>query len=164
MSNMVPYDVEQVSRRIWHSRKIGMNWDDITDDVRKTFSLNLTPQRVAAIYRDRVNHVTTTYGMEDNHQELGMEIERLNDLQQAHWDEAVMGDINHTKIVLDVMKQRHRLLGLDQLNAADSLVQQTVLVIGQEKDDWVTALAHGKNNRTIVPVPPRDDSDMEDGT
>jgi len=158
------YDVEQVSRRIWHSRKIGMNWDDIRDDVNVTYNLDLTAQRIAMLYRERMVHLSTNYGAEDTIQELGMELERLNDLQNAHWAEAVSGDINSTKMVLDVMKQRHRLLGLDQLNAADALVQQTVLVIGQNKDEWVEALSHGKNRGVIMPVPPRDDSDMEDGT
>ncbi len=42
-----------------------------------------------------------------------MEAEKLDALQQAHWLRALRGNIGSTKVILQVMERRARLIGLD---------------------------------------------------
>lgn len=42
-----------------------------------------------------------------------LELTRLDRLQVAHWNAAIKGSVKATRIVLDVMRQRAVLLGLD---------------------------------------------------
>lgn len=157
------YDRDLVARQIWHSRKIGHSWDDIVEEIEMNHGVRLTHAHLANLYNTHHAALSSMVSAEERQQRLMIALAQLDELQSAHWNQAVLGDPVSSKFVLDVLKERHRILGLDRADGTDTAIQQTVLVIGQNKDEWVEALTHGKNNRVIMPGVARDDgSDAEE--
>lgn len=61
------------------------------------------------------------------------ELARLDRLQQAHWTNAMRGDMRAGEFVLKVSDRRSRLMGLDQIAASDPAA-------GGDLDDEIKAL------------------------
>jgi len=163
---VVPYEPDSLHTAIWHMRKMGMSWDAISDEISSQYEdVQVSPTQVASAYRHYMAQMTQLYGPEERTQTLALELERLNDLQNAAWPMAMRGEKDAIKSVLDVMKQRHRILGLDQADGSDPNVVNNVLVIGEDKAAWLEALAHGKGDGPVsLPGPTRDDEeDIEEG-
>ena len=86
----------------------GMPYDEIASAVG--FANRGTAWRtVQRALRDR------TFKAVDEYRE--MEMTRLDTLQSACWDAALAGDLRAVEVVLRVMEQRRRLLGLDEQKA-----------------------------------------------
>lgn len=68
-----------------------------------------------------------------------MEAARLDALMMAHWQRAVNGDIDATRVVLDIMKRRAALLGLDAPQRIDisTYVRQVAQEHGIDPDQAV---------------------------
>lgn len=156
MSDVADYDREELLRYIWHSRKIGFSWDKIADSVNSDYHTSFGPREIAAMYRVYMADLNDVYGPEERTQDLGMEIARLDELQAA-WYEAAMVDEKAATLVLNLMKQRHRLKGLDAMDISDRNMVANVLVIGDDKQQWIEALAQGKNRGEIMPGPVGED-------
>lgn len=161
MSELETYDARHLSKVIWHYRKTGMAWDDIQQAIHSDHGVELEVSQLHSLYRNYRQVLSEMYGPEDREMERGMEIERLNEMQHAWWDIAMAGSEKGATLVLNVMKQRHRLLGLDMPDASDPNVTNNVLVIGESKQAWIDALAAGRDSKRIMPGPPGDDSDDE---
>lgn len=86
------------------------------------------------------------FATETADQVRAMEVARLDQLMQAHWQQALDGDIKHTTIVLDIMRRRANLLGLDAPKRIDisSMVRQVALEHGLDPEQAV------KDAETIV--------------
>jgi hypothetical protein len=66
---------------------------------------------------------------------LALELSRLDALQNAVWDMALMGSTKHVDAVLKVMGQRAKLLGLELLaQGVDSAQSKTVVVMGDTQE------------------------------
>ena len=48
-----------------------------------------------------------------------VEMDRMDALQTAVWERAMLGDVDSVKLVLAIMKERGRLLGLEKLQAPE---------------------------------------------
>jgi hypothetical protein len=69
---------------------------------------------------------------------LATEVMRLDKLQTAFWSSAMMGDVGSGRMVLDCIKERSKLTGLEQ---ADPVVNKNlVLVMGDKEEDYIAAL------------------------
>jgi hypothetical protein len=69
---------------------------------------------------------------------LGQEVMRLDRLQAAMWDQAMMGDPKSVDAVVKIIQTRARITGLEQ---ADPMVQKNlVLVMGDKEEDYIAAL------------------------
>lgn len=158
MTELQPYNSDEVAKQVWHLRKGGMGWEDIRDRVAEDYGSVLTLRQIADMYRDYLVVVTQMFSPEDRKQELAIELERLNDLHGAFWTHALAGDKDAAKVVLDVARSRHKLLGLDLADAANKSVQQAVLIIGDDKAEWIAALANGRNQHSL-PGPAGDDGE-----
>ena len=69
---------------------------------------------------------------------LLMELDRLDELQAAHYESAMYGDIKSGEFVLRVMQHRAKLCKLDQPEADAS--QNTVLIVGKAESSYVEQL------------------------
>lgn len=70
---------------------------------------------------------------------LALEVNRLDALQAPYFAAALQGDVRAAELVLKVISQRAKLLGLDQSVTVDNRTQ-TVIVAGGETD-YIAALA-----------------------
>lgn len=69
---------------------------------------------------------------------LHMEMLRLDKLQAAVWDSAMMGDPKSVDAALKVIQTRARIVGLEKV---DPVVQKNlVLVMGEKEDEYIAAL------------------------
>jgi len=69
---------------------------------------------------------------------LGMELMRLELLQQAVWPSAMMGDPKSVDSALKIISTRAKITGLEQV---DPVVQKNlVLVMGEKEEDYINAL------------------------
>lgn len=139
------YDPDDVAQRIYHLRKIGESFPDIRKYLDHD-GIALSLSQVVGLFRGFQKSLATAYGPEDREQLLGMELERLDELQRAWWTEA-QTEVAAAKLVLDISKQRSKLLGLDVPDGTDKNVQQTVLIIGDDKRSFMEALQQGKDSR-----------------
>jgi lambda repressor-like predicted transcriptional regulator len=69
---------------------------------------------------------------------LQLELDRLDDLQAAHYESALYGDIRSGQFVLQVMQHRMKLLKMDQPDAETG--GQTVLIVGDAESAYVDKL------------------------
>ena len=69
---------------------------------------------------------------------LGMELMRLELLQQAVWPSAMMGDPKSVDSALKIIATRSKITGLEQV---DPIVNKNlVLVMGEKEEDYIKAL------------------------
>lgn len=139
------YDPDEVAQRIYHLRKIGDTFPNIRISLAHD-GIDISLSQVVSLFRNFQKSLSEAYGPEDREQLLGMELERLDALQQAWWSEA-REDVKAARLVLDISKQRSRLLGLDIPDGTDKNVQQTVLIIGDDKRSFMEALEQGRDSR-----------------
>lgn len=141
-----------VERRkiIFSMRRVGLSYDDISTETGLSKS----------VIREDVKAVLEEYRAEmisDAHLLIVQELDRLDKLQEAFWEKAMQGSDKAGKIVLDVMKQRMDLLGLQADNSIEkesTLVEQNTLVI-QYVDDW-------RSGQLPAPKEPEKDSHIID--
>lgn len=114
--------------------------------------LGMSPQSVNNLIQGQMTMEAQFYSAEERKGLLAMEIARLDRLQSAAWEAALMNDPKSMDAVLKIIDKRTKLLGLDVPDAKDASVQ--VLVIGGMEKDYVEALkdmALEKGNSGIDP-------------
>ncbi len=129
----LPDGLEHRADRAWHLRKQGKSLSDIA--VLEGFS---SPAEVHRAIARRMESQAQAITSLERQTILAMELELLGDLQAAHIESALYGDIKSGEFILKIMAQRMKYLQLDQPDADTS--QQTVLVVGQKESDYVTKL------------------------
>ena len=103
------YEYEEIAHEVGYSNK-GTAWRTVTKALR-----------------ERVDQAVMEY--------RELELPRLDALQAACWDKAMAGDIPSATLVLKVMGQRSRLLGLELLagQGAGDKTHDTVVVQGDKE-------------------------------
>lgn len=104
-------------------REAGATWSDIADTIEKRHGADALP-----------NHWGKRYACQDFHRALGkvqdevkdrartvreMELKRLNRMQRGLWEDAISGDTDAARTVVQLMKRRASLLGLDEPDELD---------------------------------------------
>lgn len=110
-------------REVIQLREAGATWSDIADTIEKRHGADALP-----------NHWGKRYACQDFHRALGkvqdevkdrartvreMELKRLNRMQRGLWEDAIGGDTDAARTVVQLMKRRAALLGLDEPEELD---------------------------------------------
>lgn len=95
-----------------------------------------TESSAAIAVRNYLQSAALMQSKEKKSEALAMEIARLDELQNSWWEAAVRGDDKAAQIVLRVISQRSKMLGIEDPNKVDDGGgnQKTILVMGSNKD------------------------------
>ena len=156
-------DFEDLAKKVYHYRMAGESIPDIAEklglDLRTTAKL----QRAYSKRLIRYDASTTT---------KAMELDRMDALMASHWPiatqhhqrEAVVGsgpnahiemitappDVQSAKLVLEVIKQRSRLMGWDVPDPVDHNTIQNILIVGNSQREFLEALEAGRQTQENV--------------
>lgn len=145
-----PMDIRE---RIYHYRVAG---ESITSIAK---NLDISVIRCGTLYREFVTELAKVADIDSRKNTVALELTRLDALQAAHWSMAEAGDINASKMVLELMKQRSRLLGLEQLSPVDTNIVHSVLVVGNSTAAFLESLEAGRRKPELASADP--DNDIE---
>lgn len=115
MASQDEFRAEQHERqkRAHTLRMAGMTWEEVSafphEDGTRLYSNATAAWRAAKGHVERTSEGDTT----SEHRRLDMD--RLDALQRALWRKALAGDLAAAKVVLSVMRERAKLLGLQGL-------------------------------------------------
>lgn len=123
---------DELAEQAYRMRLRGMDYRDIAHE------LQLMPDQVLRYIDSRMKRAANDLSSVEKQGILQLELDRLNALQDAHWDAAMHGDPKSTDAVLKVMALRAKLLQLDTMEV--STTQQTVLVVGGDEHEFLEAL------------------------
>jgi hypothetical protein len=134
---------DERARRAYDLRKRGRSWWSIAEE------LEITEGGAKALVANAISAAAELVSAHTRHQLLAMEIARLDDLTDAHWDQALF-DPRIAELMLKIIAQRAKLLGLESLPAAVA-TQQTVVVAGTS-EEYVAALRLVVGNTPALPA------------
>lgn len=101
-------------------------------------AMGMSPVQVSNAISSKMSREAMDISREEREGVLQLELDRLDALQKAHWQAAMMGDPKSTELVLKVMAQRAQRLHMDAVEPEEG---RTVLVIGgNDKDSYIGAL------------------------
>jgi len=121
---------DMMARRAYDLRTRGTSWWDIAED------LHISEANAKALVATRISAAAALVSDHTKSQLLAMEVARLDAIQEAHWDNALL-DPRSAELMLKVIAQRAKLLGLE--SATETITQQTVVVAGTS-EEYVAAL------------------------
>lgn len=145
MSALENYDENQLARQIYHLRKGGMSfkdmhtqldWDEYGDGPSET--------ELIALFRKYAMKLAQTVTTEEREIARFLEVERLNDLQNAYWADALTGDVRAADFVLKVIQQRGKFMQLDLIDGTDRQQVANVLIVGNDQKSFLEALEAGR--------------------
>ena len=105
MSKSVKPEVLDKEKAVVSLRREGKTWDEIADLVgygHKTSAQKAYQRAASRVLAEDVEALRE------------LENERLDKLQNANWDKAMMGDVQAGTLLLRVFESRRKLMGLDQ--------------------------------------------------
>lgn len=109
----------------------GYDWWEIADKMR------ITPQEARGRVAAGIKAVADLVSDATKIELLDLELTRLDVLMKANMPEALKGNINSGKFVLDLIKERVRLLELDKERVQSG---QTTVVVGGTSVEYIAAL------------------------
>lgn len=121
----------ELAKRALRMKRSGMSLFDIAEN------LQMTEMASNATIRRGLEMAQATIGFAERRELLAIEVDRLDALQFAVWDQAMDGDTRAVETVLKIIAQRSRLLGLEQ---ADTGTTSTTVVVAGNHDAYVAAL------------------------
>jgi hypothetical protein len=125
-------------RTVYHLRKAGKSFSEIAEEIGDD-----DPVALAKANQYFMTELMNAYGQDERRVNAMLELDRLDELQAAWWDNAKF-DKASADVVLKVMQMRQKLLGLDLPDPTNGAVQQQVLVIGTDTKEWMEALRQGR--------------------
>ena len=121
----------ELAKRALRMKRSGMSLFDIAE------ALHMTERASNTAIQRGLEMAQATIGFAERRELLAIEVDRLDALQHAVWDEAMDGDVRAVEAALKVVAMRARLLGLDQ---ADTGTSSTTVVVAGNPDAYVVAL------------------------
>jgi hypothetical protein len=119
---------EQQRYDAWQMRLRGTDWQQICKTV------GFSSVKVAQVeLRAYIGECMVRIDNEHREEVLHTELARLDELMDAVWDAAMMGETKAVDAVLKVINTRMKLLGLDQQQTA-TVTNNTVLVSGNSEE------------------------------
>ena len=115
----------------WDSRLSGARWSVIAENM------GYEPAVLASAVSAWRSEIRVTLNSALREQAREEEMERLDALQFAVWQDAMQGDPRAVETVLKVMAQRSKLLGLEE---TDTTAGQQVVVVDGSSEEYVAAL------------------------
>ena len=114
-------------------RLSGEVWSDIAERT------GYVSGRVAAAAVDAwLQKTAVELGRHHRREALRLELARLDRLQAAFWDRAMVGDYHAAEVLLKVSARRCKVLGLDKPD--DSASAPRTVVIGGNSDEYIAGL------------------------
>ena len=90
--------------------------------------------------RQYITRAAVQMDMAKREEVLGIEMARLDALQDAVWDDAMEGDTKAVDSVLKVMAHRAKLLGLELLAQGTGTVNHNTVVVQGDTQDFIRSL------------------------
>ena len=135
-----PEDYNSLARKVYYLRMVGRTFDSIA------MELELTPQRTSKLYRRFVATLSENYGDDEKTQAMQLELDRLDQLQEAVWVSATEDrDQKSIETVLKIMDRRAKVLGFGMVNPSETNIQSITLVSGSQ-EDFIAALREGRGH------------------
>jgi len=117
-----------------HEKKLGgFSWDIVAQEIGYS-SAEDARQSVKAYLQRSVMRMSEQTRKES----LDKELQRLDALQSACWDQALSGDLRAIETSLRIIGQRSKLLGLEAVSQT-TVTNQTVLIRGN-KEEYIKEL------------------------
>ena len=138
---MVPTSDEvniELAKRALRLKRSGMNLFEIAETLQMS---EMTSNN--AIKRG-LSMAQATIGYAERRELLAIEVDRLDALQFALWDQAMSGDVRSVEAVLKVINQRARLLGLEDTDTGSS---STTVVVAGNREAYIAALEQASGGR-----------------
>jgi hypothetical protein len=160
---MIAYNADMVAQKIYHMRQIGMDWAEVQEHLVAHNYVESAPSvdELRLILRQYTLSMATYMGAGDRELLLAMELSRLDKLQSAYFVQATEGDLRAAQMVLNIMVQRAKFTGMDQLNVQDKQVLASVLIVGGDRRAYIEALETGRAQLMAGQLP--DDEDELEG-
>jgi hypothetical protein len=137
--------IEDRERQVYHLRRGGMGFPEIADRV------GTTRHDVMLLFRNFQKKVVAAIGPEDRAGLIELEVDRLDALQHAVWDQAMAGDLKAAQVALNIIHQRSKLKGLEQASVQDVSSLANVLIVGESQQGFIDALNSGRRKLTSTP-------------
>ena len=132
-SDVVPSDTQK-AKAAHMARLEGMSWAEAAEYAG--YESRQTAQTEVRIYLQKA---ALLLSKEEKLERLDLEVERLDSLQRAVWDQALNGDIKAVDACVRIINTRAKLLGLETLHEVEHVTHKTLIVQG-ERGDYVQTL------------------------
>jgi len=142
------------SERIWYLRCAGLSFVEIAAQ------LQMDPSAVIRRFREYQLYLAKDVSLEKREQQAHMVMSQLDALQYPFYEQAMTGDVKSAEFVLKVIQTRMKLFNLDAANPNTESGQQQILIVGNSKEEFLSALQHGRNQ--LASSPSDDEEDEED--
>jgi hypothetical protein len=123
----LPVIIEDKAHAAYMLKRSGQDWKTISQIV------GYASPKVAEVEVKRyITDIAVRFDRDQREEVLTMELERLDALLNAIWDQAMSGDVKAVDSALRVINTRAKLLSLDQLTLemSSTVTNNTVVVTG----------------------------------
>jgi preprotein translocase subunit SecD len=120
------------ARKAYKMRMAGVKWWDIAEE------LQISEGQVRKTVADRISEVADLVDYYQKREFLSLELDRLDALQAAMWDDAMDGKVPAVQAVLAVMDRRAKWLGFAEPEQ-QSVTTNTIVIPGNTRE-YVAAL------------------------
>jgi hypothetical protein len=131
----LPVISEDKGYAAYQLKKAGHHWNDIATMV------GYASGNVAAVeVRRYITECATILSKEQREEVLSLELDRLDSLLNAVWDNAMTGDTKAVDSALKVINTRAKLLGLELLTQTSGNVTNNTVVVTGNSEDFIKSL------------------------
>ena len=113
-------------------RRSGKTWWQIAE------TLKISERYAANLVHKALEEAANLVDHGAKQQLLALEVDRLDNLQQAVWQDAIGGDLKAVETALRIIQTRSKVLGLD--NMPTSTVTNNTIVVTGTSEEYVAAL------------------------
>ena len=125
----LPVVSEDKGYSAYQLKKAGHTWDEIATIV------GYGSGKVAAVETRRyITESAAIISIEQREEILNLELDRLDALLNAVWNQAMEGDTRAVDSALKVINTRAKLLALDTISTSGTVTNNTVVVTGNTED------------------------------
>jgi len=139
-----PPSEKELARQIYHLRTGGVPFVEIADQMQTSTAV------VIEYYRGYVVEAAKSLTTDERRLAIATELNRLDSLQSAYWNDALSGEVKSAEFVLKVMTHRAKLMGLDQLGSGEQTEGARVLIVGGDQASFLAALQAGRAQHALT--------------
>lgn len=121
-----------LAMKAFQMRKAGASWWQIAEDLK------ISEQQAGMLVHNRIKEAAKLVDEGAKRTMLTMEVDRLDTLQQAIWNDAISGDRQAIETALKIIQARAKVLGLDSIPT--STVTNNTIVVAGTSEEYVAAL------------------------
>jgi orotate phosphoribosyltransferase-like protein len=122
----------KLAMEAYQLRQAGVSWWDIAEQLK------ISEQYASNLVQHKIKEAARLVDEGIKKSMLTMEIDRLDSLQKAVWNDAMLGDRQAVETALKIIMARAKVLGLDAIPT--STVTNNTIVVSGTPDEYVNAL------------------------